>query len=150
MKIKKTRSPSSYKGLITLWTIKSSLAPLKYVIGHWTHPGIVLIYIKKKNVRVTMELEVPKGLYSTLHYPLLWFNKFCSGRDKKVLSLQMSGDHGNEMLFLIFNFLIFFRSSVFHTYKKRSEKGGKGQKHEENSPKCHFRIYIKKISTSTS
>ena len=56
---------------------------------------------QEKNVRVTMELEVPKGLYSTLHYPLLWFNKFCSGRDKKVLSLQMSGDHGNEMPFLI-------------------------------------------------
>jgi hypothetical protein len=44
--------------------VKSSLAPLKYVIGRWTHPMTTSVYMKKKNVRVTMELEVPKRFIS--------------------------------------------------------------------------------------
>ena len=50
------------KGLYTSWIIKSSLASLKYEIGHWTHVGTTSVYIKKRNVKLIMELEVPKRL----------------------------------------------------------------------------------------
>ena len=50
----------STKGLLTLWTMKLSLAPLKYLIGCYTRFRITLVYIKENNVRVTMKLEVFK------------------------------------------------------------------------------------------
>ena len=48
------------EGMFTSWTMKLSLALLKYIIGHCTCLGTILVYIKEKNVRVTMEFEVPK------------------------------------------------------------------------------------------
>ena len=33
-----------------------------------------------KNVRVTMEFEVPKNFFEGLHHPLTWSNGFCNGR----------------------------------------------------------------------
>ena len=41
-------------------TMKSSLAPLKHVIGWWTCPRTTSVYIKKSLVTVTMDLEVPE------------------------------------------------------------------------------------------
>lgn len=56
------RTPSQYmvKGLFPSWTLKSFLAPLKYVNGLCTHPMTTLVYILRKNVKVSMELEVPQ------------------------------------------------------------------------------------------
>ena len=55
---------SSYSNMLfTSWTMKSSRAPLKYVIGHWTCHGTTFGLHQEKDVRVTMELEVPKRPY---------------------------------------------------------------------------------------
>ena len=60
-----------------------------------------MVYIKgKKNVRVTMELEVPKRpifkpTFIHYHDP----TGFAMGEAKEVLSLQFSHDHGIEMTF---------------------------------------------------
>jgi hypothetical protein len=41
---------------------------LMFVIGCWTRPRTIAVYIKERNVRVTMELEgVQKACFSCLH-----------------------------------------------------------------------------------
>ena len=39
------------EGLFMSWTMKLALAPLQYVIGHWTHPEIISFYIKKEKCK---------------------------------------------------------------------------------------------------
>ena len=45
---------------------------------------------------MTMKLEVPKGLFSSLHYPFSWSNGFCSGRCKSgSLATNVMGRRSN-------------------------------------------------------
>ena len=80
--------------------MKSSFALLKYVIGGWTRPKSISVYIKKKNVRVIMETWGSKKVY--YHTYIIHYHgptNFVVGRAKEVLSLQMSRDHGKEVPF---------------------------------------------------
>ena len=70
-----------------------------YMVYIMTHPGITSVYIKGKNVRVTMELEVPKRPFfmltlSTNMDPTCFVVK----EPKEVLLLQKAGDHDRKML----------------------------------------------------
>ena len=49
-RINKYALENSKEGPCPSWTMKSSLAPLKYVIGCWIRHGTVLFYIKENNV----------------------------------------------------------------------------------------------------
>jgi hypothetical protein len=37
---------------------------------------------------MTMEFEVPKDIFTGLHYPSTWFNGFCDGRGKRVAMVE--------------------------------------------------------------
>ena len=47
----KACQPTETKGVFTLWTMKSSLAPLKYVIGCWTCSGPLWVIARKKKCK---------------------------------------------------------------------------------------------------
>lgn len=53
------------KGLVTSWTVKSSFAPLKHMIGCWTRHRTTSVYIQRKVQE--RPLKVPKCLFSSLH-----------------------------------------------------------------------------------
>ncbi len=45
------------------------------------YPSLVRFSLyQEKLVSVTMELEVPKGIFSSLHEPLPWSNGFCGDK----------------------------------------------------------------------
>ena len=68
------------------------------MIGCWTWPGTTSVYIKKTNVRVTMELNVPKSHVSMLTLSIIEVHRVLHWeRPKEVLSLQMLGDHDREI-----------------------------------------------------
>ena len=77
----------------TPWTMKSSRG---HVIGCWTCLGITSGLHHAKNVRVTMQLEIPKKtncLRPTL-FTLAWSNEFWCGRGKRgALGGQRAWDH---------------------------------------------------------
>jgi len=50
----------------------------------WDHFGLH----QGKNVKMTMEFEVPKDIFTGLHYPSTWFNGFCDGRGKRVAMVE--------------------------------------------------------------
>ena len=54
---------------------------------------------QQKNVRVTMDLRSPKGLFSDLHHPLTWSNRFCSERGKNGShTANIRGPSSNDMV----------------------------------------------------
>ena len=57
---------------------------------------------------------------------------FVVGEAKVVLSLQMSEDHGKEML------VYFCGAKHFHSYEERREGEGEMVKHEKHSQFFHF------------
>ena len=62
---------------------------------------------------------------------------FAVGEAKEVLSLQMLGDHGKEMLFIYKYKSI--STKCFHSYKERKREG----QHEEILKTTLFDIYLK-------
>ena len=46
--------------LFTPWIMKSSQGLVKHVIGCWTRPKMTSVYTEGRNVRVTMEFEIPE------------------------------------------------------------------------------------------
>ena len=122
---------SSYSNvLFTSWTMKSSRAPLKYVIDHWTCHGTTFGLHQEKDVRVTMELEVPKRHYFRPTLPfvmiqqVLWWE-----RQKRFSCYKMSGDYGKVLYFYLFwfsnkkNYTHTRLAKHFHSYEERRGEG---------------------------
>ena len=88
------------KGLFTSWTMKSSLDPLKHVIGHWTHPKPTLVYEKKQNVRVTKRPTFKLTLCIVMVQPVLQWEK-----QKRFSHYKYQGNHfqRNAVLFWLPN-----------------------------------------------
>ena len=70
--------------------------PCKIVIGSWTRLKTTSIYTKGKNVKVTMEFEVPKRHILWL----TWFNMFCGGRGK-ISALVEKGKGPWQRIFVV-------------------------------------------------
>ena len=47
------------KVLFTPWTMKVFQGFVKFVIGYWTRPMIILVYTKEKKARLAMKFKVP-------------------------------------------------------------------------------------------
>ena len=112
--------------------MKLSLAPLKYVIGCWTHLGTTLVYLKKK-YKSDHGIQGPQEAYFQAYIIYYYGPKgFEVGEAKEFLSLQMSRDHGKKKHtgFLPINFLFVFSAQRFQSYKKRREDEGGKAKHE--------------------
>ena len=71
--------------------MRSSLGPVKSLIGCWTHPRTTLVYTKEKNVKVAMEFKVPKRhilrptLSTNMVQHILWWERQdrCYGRKRQ-------------------------------------------------------------------
>ena len=138
--IKTKQFGKQFKSLFTSWTMMLSLAYLKHVIGHWTRSKTTLVYIKKKIVTMTTELEVPKN--PIFHAHVIHYHgttEVTVGEAKEFFSLQMSKDHGKEMLLLFFFFFFFlFMPNNLQSHKERREEEGVKVKHGENFQNCPF------------
>ena len=88
------------KGMFPSWTMKSSLVPLKYVIGCWTRPGTTSVYIKEKNAKGIMEFEVLKRFIFTPTLSIVMVQRVLQWeRRKRFFLLQMSEYHRKENFF---------------------------------------------------
>ena len=98
--------------------MKSSLTPLKYVIGRWTHPGTTSYYIKKKFKRDDGTWGPHEAYFQALH-------TFCNGRGKRISHCKCQGTMSKKCHF---NFLLitFFLPNIFRVTKE----GMKGRRLE--------------------
>ena len=138
------------KVLFTSWTMKSSLALLKYVIGCWTRLETIYVLHQDFFLRVTMELEGPKRLifYAYVihcHDPM----GFVVGEAIEVVSLQMFGTVAEICRFNSFNidfhcFFFLLLPNVFIVTRKVGGEEWEKVKHEVNSENYPFWTYIKK------
>lgn len=89
------------------WTMKSSLANLKHVVGCSTHPGIAAIYIMGKTWEWSWNFRSPKGLFWSLHCPLSCFKWFCGeGGKRDSITAKLRGPWQRiRVLVLIFFWL---------------------------------------------
>ena len=103
------------------------------------------LHREKKNVRLNMELEVPKRFSFNLHCPLSCTNGFCNGRGKRgFLATNVTRPMLRNAVFAIKKKLKFAKRFFIVTSKE-----GEKVKHEGNSENFPFWTYIKKINTST-
>ena len=74
------------KGLFTLWTMKLSQGPVKFVIGCWTRPKTSLVYTKEKNCQSDYGVRGPQKTYFKA-YIIHWHGPtdFVVGEAKEVL-----------------------------------------------------------------
>ena len=133
--------------------MKSSIAPLKYVIGRWTRPVTNSVHIKEKKREIwelPWNLRTSKGLFSRLCYPLSWSNKFCHEKGKmgSLATIDMQPWQRNVVLMYIYIFSLFIFSLANITLVRRKEGEKVTKKTHEKLPNFPFWAYVKKSNTS--
>ena len=80
--------------------MKSSPAPLKYVIGSWIRPQTTSVYINKKKCKSDHGTwGRQKAYFQSYIIHSYGPTGFAVGEAKMILSPIMSSDHGKEMSF---------------------------------------------------
>ena len=96
-----------------------------------------LVYIKKKIVRMTMKLDVPKSPYfSSLHYLSSWSNMVWCERSKWDTLVATVGGSWQRIAVLNSLVLFFLGAKRYYSYEESMEDKKEKVKHEEN-PQNH-------------
>ena len=131
--------------------MKSSIAPLKYVIGRWTRPVTNSVHIKEKKREIwelPWNLRTSKGLFSRLCYPLSWSNKFCHEKGKmgSLATIDMQPWQRNVVLMYIYIFSLFIFSLANITLVRRKEGEKVKKKLMKNFQISLFGHMLKKVT----
>ena len=166
------RGPSSYPTSSTLFKLQCLHWALicstnsTHLRGLFTHHEVVPCFSKicdwlplnlsrdhyglhqENNVRVIMELEVPKKHVLGLHYPLSWSNGLCNGRGKRrSLVAYVRGPCHRSAFFPLLFLLYFFLGGVakiFIVIRKEGTKKGRRSNTKKNSQNRPFGHILEK------
>ena len=122
------------------WTMKSSLAPLKYVIGRWIRHGTTPVYIKGKKLWGWFSKTYFRFIFS----PMSWSNGCCSGRDKGGSLVANVKGRWQRIVVLIIIIIIIYKkiAKLFHSCEELRDEEGDKVKHEEDFQNCLFFGYM--------
>ena len=104
---------------------------------------------RKKNVKVTMKLEVSKRAYIIrCHGPTSFLMGICN-RGSLATNIRGAWHRNTNMIFFI-QFLPQVVAKLFHSHeRRRDDEEGEKVQHEENSLNCPFQTHMNRLKIST-